>query len=372
MDLGKDNKEVKDTDKSIGEILFLPGDLFFCKQVLLPENLKQSEIFKFAHMSVEGLSPLSPEQLFWGTVYNKNTNRMWIYAAPREKILSAYNNIDSYSYVLPTFAPALFTNEHYSNLFKNEDCVSRLPKVDAQDLLKTLHIDESLDFDKAKVSLIGENKKASWVELNDVKVYDNSINLNYLFHGSDLESKKIEVKLPVLSDVFWHADIRDKDFLNKEKKQRSNGRKVFKALKLASYLILSLLCAEIFIGIGKVVIWSKNKQNSKLSVLANELEGKDMLANKIKAAIDQEIRPFELLEILNKGRPDNLYFTSAIIDNLHNVSIEGMSESAKAVDDYKNMLYDTGKFESITISNIHPTHKGARFLIVFDFKEKKV
>jgi hypothetical protein len=121
--------------------------------------------------------------------------------------------------------------------------------------------------------------------------------------------------------------------------------------------------------VGKTRLWINGHTKDKLQGKAGAVESKDFLVQKIRHTVEQEIRPFELLDILNHHRPDTVLFSSAIVDNIHNVVVEGVAETASDVEEFRQNLQESHRFESIKVGSITTGNQGAKFNLFCDFKE---
>ena len=171
--------------------------------------------------------------------------------------------------------------------------------------------------------------------------------------------------------VLWQADVRDKTLILKLKKQQKTARRADKGMKWAfAALFITFIC-QAALWVGGFVLGQKQRECKRQAEVAKHIEGEEFLAQKMRAIVEQEMRPFELLGLLNSFRPDKIYFTSATVDNLHNATVEAVSESAMLVENYTKVLRNSGYFESVKVANVHASDQGTKFQLTCDFKEQK-
>ena len=171
--------------------------------------------------------------------------------------------------------------------------------------------------------------------------------------------------------VLWQTDVRDKALVLKLKKQQKTARRADKGMKWAFAALLMTFVCQIALWVGGFALSQKQRECKRQAEIAKHIEGEEFLAQKMRAIVEQEMRPFELLGLLNSFRPDKIYFTSATIDNLHNETVEAVSESAMLVENYTKVLLNSGYFESVKVANVHASDQGTKFQLTCDFKEQK-
>ncbi len=360
------------------QIHFLPGSFFFTKSIVCPQKLKQKEAEAFVSASIEGISPFPLEQLLWGfSIHEQNEGcEVLIYAALKERLNCGHEVILEAGYVLPSFAIGYFLAIPGITVFAYQNELSLFEYSNAgKRLIETNKISETESTESVYQRVLTkyniEASKVHFIELKAVELDHRSLTVNYTLSngtGNALQSEKAQ-HFPLA--WLWNADVRDKDFLKKEKKSRHIEQLFQQGMRGAAYGVLFILCLEALLLMGKFRLWINTYAKNRLQPKATAVESKDFLVEKIKHTVEQEIRPFELLGILNRYRPDSVYFSSATADNLHNVSIEGIAEAANNVETYRKALQESNYFESLSVGNIVTDNKGAKFTLLCDFKEHK-
>lgn len=88
------------------DVRIVPAEFFFVEEVEVPTAVTPDELADYAELSMEGLAPFPLEQLRWGFLTAADGRRLLIYAALNDRLLRAgYKDLQSYSWVLPDFAP---------------------------------------------------------------------------------------------------------------------------------------------------------------------------------------------------------------------------------------------------------------------------
>ena len=180
-----------------------------------------------------------------------------------------------------------------------------------------------------------------------------------------------EATLHIDRENIWLADIREKELLKTLKHQQNISHVSEQGMKWACGFFAFALLFQSILWVGQLGLLGKQKARKRLQPIARKIEEKDSLVRQMQTMIEQEIRPFELLGLLNSYRPKNIYFTAANIDNAHNTIIEAVAETAMSVKKYSQDLIDSGSFESVNVDNLSVSSQGTKFRLSCDFKEKQ-
>lgn len=357
----------------LGEIAFLPDNLFFYKSMDLVENLSKNRLEEWVYNAIVESAPFPIDQLLWGFVTRTNAKGveqvLW-YAGLKERILSVIGAFDEHLHPIPYFALAFLLSTKGAQIFTDGKFASVC--VDGQ--IFNFYKAEEASFTHVHQCLLDAHKLID-ENLMQIKLigtkrnYAGDVKLTLEYHLLDESVKQREVNLS--ANVIWWADVRDKSLLKSLKRQQQLAEYSQVGFKAACVFFIFLFAFECCLLGAKACLMYKESVKNKLQAKALSIESKDFLVRKIQGTVEQEIRPFELLGIMNNFRPQSIYFLSALVDNLHNVVIEAMAETAVSAEDYRQQLANSGYFESVSIENITTTYQGTKFTLLCDFKERK-
>ena len=192
-----------------------------------------------------------------------------------------------------------------------------------------------------------------------------------LLTQTEEQSSSEEVKQTITASNVWLADIRSKELLKNLKQQKHWSWISATGIKWAGLGLLLTLIFQGFLGFGYLGLSLKNRSYKRSLPAVKKIEGKDFLVRQMQTIVEQEVRPFELLGLLNSFRPPTIYFSAATIDNAHNIIVEAVAETAMSVDEYVNALQESKLFEAITVDNINASNLGTKFKLSCDLKEKR-
>ena len=350
--------------------IFVPDDLFFFKKFEMDGKLSNKKLLEAVFNQIVENSPFPIEQLMWGVVPVGGPNGGWIwYAGLKDRILGHLGEVDNGEHVLPYAALAVllakenecccFSHDKHISLVTNGNPVAFLSKdFDDCASLKTFLATKHITLPVRRVSL----KNLSLGHKNRYKcTYLEQTEGNF----------PAEVTTHINCEDIWLADIREKELLKTLKHQQSISHLSEEGMKWSCGLLAFAVLFQAVLCIGQLGLLWKQKVRKHLQPVARKIEEKDSLVRQMQAMIEQEIRPFELLGLLNSYRPNNIYFTAATIDNAHNIIVEAVSETAMAVKKFSQDLIDTGSFESVTVDNLNVSSQGTKFKLSCDFKEKQ-
>jgi hypothetical protein len=368
-------ENIKDAVRNVdvvGGIALLPDSLFFYQTAEIPKRLPKKQLNEWVYNTIVEIAPLPMDQLLWGFVERetaKNEYTVLWYAGLKERILSVIGDLPDGLHAVPYFALGflfaqgggqIFTGEKFASVLVGEK-IFGFYKIEEASFT---HIQQCLSASKMEV---GDQLTRVKIVSSNVG-YSGDIKLVAEYKSLDGSVKTRDVVLR--TDIIWNADIRDKALIKSLKRQRQVDRISQAGIRTACVFLILLFSFEICLMGTRLCLLCKESTKNRLQPKALSIESKDFLVRKIQDTVEQEIRPFELLSILNDLRPKSIYFLSAMVDNLHNVVVEAIAETAIAAETYRQQLDKSGYFESVTIENMTTTYQGTKFALVCDFKEK--
>lgn len=357
-------------------MILVPGAYFFIRREEVAATLSESEQAALCELSLEALSPFPLEQLAWGWHRARNGEALLMFAAciPRLKG-EGYDSWPEAEHVFPDFFPFILARPtedpvvvymHGSwlgGLLFDETAVSlpkkwafiALPgktaeewKTAAESNLPRLYKELTGRDPAAPVSIYG------LPELRSVRDGVIAVRHRPAFEeaGSGEGVQWREVDTGKDSRMLWTADLRERTFLDKEKKRRRLEGILWKAFVGSGIaaLILVLLC--LVYGLGNVLLRQRLAKIQAQSPAVAVAEENQMLLGKLEEFSRPPIRPFAMLDLLNEDRPANVYFRVAYADNTDLLIVEGNATNAEEVNRYQRALAGSGKFASVELSEI--------------------
>ncbi|MDR1254961.1 MAG: hypothetical protein LBJ78_02975 [Puniceicoccales bacterium] len=372
---GEKSENTNDSVRSVdivGEIALVPDSLFFYQTDEKPKRLPPKQLNEWVYNKITEVSPLPMDQLLWGFVERETAKGGYIllwYAGLKERILGVAGDLPNGLHAIPYFALGFLLAQEGGQIFTGDKFTSVLVDKKIFGFYKT---------EEASFTHIQQCLSTANVEIGDQLTRIKIVSSNVGYSGdiklvAECKSLEGSVKMndvTLRADVIWSADIRDKALIKSLKMQRQVDKVSQIGIRMACMFLILLFSFEVCLMGAKLCLLYKERTKNFLQPKALSIESKDFLVRKIQNTVEQEIRPFELISILNDFRPKSIYFLSSMVDNLHNVVVEAIAETAIAAETYRQQLDKSGYFESVTIENMTTTYQGTKFSLVCDFKEK--
>ena len=348
-----------------GQVLVLPGHLFFIESIEIPAALEAAEIAEFAELSLESIAPFPIDQLNWGYLYEPQATHLLLYATHRDRLKSCgYHDLHAYTWVLPDFATlagACFPEDtqvvlHGSGnltLLQFEKGGSIPHAVSAA----PVGADNSAAVLAALRAALPQQQASS----KNLQIYPAQVKLNELGkptfefaateNASDAHAYGSWQSLSPTEQPLWQADVRSAEFKHDERRTRRTsallGRITARAALFAALLIgaeLILLASQFWLGTLQQKIDSQ-----RTSVLT--IEDQQTLINKLEQVAQNELRPIAILEAANAIRLNlklGIEYDSTVIDSDNRITIEGKASSINALNRYTESLRQSGQFELVS------------------------
>ncbi|MFZ9682671.1 MAG: hypothetical protein ACO3DQ_05630 [Cephaloticoccus sp.] len=333
-------------------VILVPGARFFVRRIPLAPDAPAD---KQVELAVEGLSPFPLEQLFYGWVASADKRHALVYAAYRRNFsadeIAAWN---APRLVIPEFAFWAFARRpasHAAILQESGDTLTALA-WDRESTLPALVLcrepaPEAAQPDAA--ALVLEFFRRSGFAAADLHPLHRPVVSDGLDRdGLHLQAGQDHTAL-LPASAFAAADLRDKALLVAK---RRDGRRFTLAWRLfagtAAALALCLLLEPALIG-GRSVLTAKRGQLAARTDAVREIEGARLLATKLEKMTAQQLRPFEMLAVINAPRPRSIEFQRVGTGGPLTLQIEAETANAGDLRVYEEALRQLTPVERVQL-----------------------
>ena len=293
------------------KFLFIPDDFFIFKQFEVLTKISDKKILEEAFNRIVEDSPLPIEQLLWGIVKKNDDSNMYVwFAGLKDRIQAFSGELGENTHVMPHSALGmLFAKPSEVCAFSHHGFISVIIDGMPSMFLKS----NADDFASLRAQL--PEKYASLplrrIVLKDVMEKNMLDYKCSLLTQTEEQSSSEEVKQTITASNVWLADIRSKELLKNLKQQKHWSWISATGIKWAGLGLLLTLIFQGFLGFGYLGLSLKNRSYKRSLPAVKKIEGKDFLVRQMQTIVEQEVRPFELLGLLNSFRPPTIYFSAA-------------------------------------------------------------
>lgn len=346
-------------------VLLLPNPLFFSQRVSIPEGITEEDYDSFAEITLEDLAPFPVESLAWG--YAVEANTLLIYAAPKDR-LKAYEHADTAFHVFPAFlclrghkvsAPSVA----FLRLENTLSAISLSPESTLPSPLHGIDLGEDAPdeaFFEARETLAEQYKKEGTIlcegifRVEDASALSEGSVLFTLSSQADPDALLEELQPHILEagEPLWQADIRDAMAKYAFKKTRELSKRLWLSLKIAAGAAAFILFLEL---ISAIAGWVASSRESTINTQTPEvarIEDSQQLLDKLNQFYNEELKPFDLLDILNEIRPRSIYFTSVASESFNDIEVRGLASNVEEVNAYTSALEEAPQVLSVELTDI--------------------
>lgn len=366
-------------------LCLVPDDAFFTVSVDLPEDLSWADTVAFIDLAIESRAPFPMEQLLHGFLICSQTNRAFAFAAHKMRLRRiGIEDPEHFFHLFPAFLAL------HGQSFP-EPTVRFL--ADQTNLTAVCFPAHSTVPDHLKVLPLGENK-ASLEDLRAARAqllqscptdYSPEPALHQLtkaevlpteqpfFHLTSYpdqgEPEAFSAALPLAGDALWAADLRDPDFIQRERAARRRSRAIWRSLKTAAVAAVLLLLLQITNASLAAFNTYRENQFVELEPAAQRVENKLTLASRLTQSTEEDLQPFLLMEAINPLRPDTVYFDEIRSRAYNQLRAEGFSnEGVTPVNAFADSIQERPFVQSIE-NNVQTRNNQTSFELVITFSE---
>lgn len=374
MNQSQDQETVEKEESQVKAYVFVPGLDFFTEKINLPAGLSGNDLGDAISTQLEIITPFHEEQLSWGVYFNETPESVLVFARLKKELELGEEQEHALQTTpcFPSFLPFIgFVAEAPSILCGvNGSSISLLVFDRAGELPVEVHsiLLESAEITDELVAKVCADmlRELPWVDLPILEqIYHfETVEENWKhdlsFHSKTSSGGVISLELPGKQNYF--ADIREETV---KRKFLSNAR-------LNSWLWLGTMgaiAAILVLSLFSLGLWGWNQQitglerkvvDQQLKVDSIEAKSRNLLAFESGSAA--RLQPLAMLDIMNRYRPDGIFFSEIMAFEGKRMQIEGAAEKngTSLVNDFKSKLdqLDALKNTSIEITRIS---QGATF-----------
>ncbi|MFP4157608.1 MAG: PilN domain-containing protein [Opitutales bacterium] len=362
--------EPTDEEKTLPQeqVLLLPGHAFYVERLELPPGLEEKERPGYAQLSLETLAPFPVEQLNWGFLSDPDAGTILLYAAHRERLKQlGFENIEDYLWVFPDFLPlATARHEAHATILLRSEHAATLIQFSDDEMLPQSILARA---DRDQLPVAGDGTGPLVLRHSGTQISENG-RPRFDFEPESADSPEAEsdpwhgLKLPETG--LWDADVRPPEFKTTERNRRQLASLVTRATAYAGYAALFLILLELCLLLGNAWLGVREAKIAEQLPEVRMIEDKQSLMNKLDQVAQNELRPIAILEALNKGRPEGIYFTSTVTEGRNRITVDGIATTISELNAYTEALQDSGEFEVIDSQQI--TRSGRiTFTVTLDY-----
>ena len=318
---------------------FVSGCDFFTERVSFPEGLKSNELETTLLTQLEGMSPFNSDQLSWGAVIDRNANQALIYAALSTNLERAQEESGEHFLqpLFPSFLPFLgYVAEKACILCAVcGDALSLLVYDEPGALPREIHTVSSggveITLTLARRMRADLLRDIPWIKLPaEEKIYFyESLKWNWK-HQISIQSGASGggvIEFTLDRPQIYLADTREPAI----KRKASGKSRINLAMWLVTTGSLALMIVALLLT-GIKWVWDSRIDKDMVRVESQRervalIEAKNRNLAIFESGTSGRLQPLAMLDIINRHRPDGLFFSEVKAFEGNKIQIEGVAES---------------------------------------------
>lgn len=351
--------------------LLVSGARFFIRRIPLAPN---APIAPQIELALETLSPFPLEQLFYGFVTDKAAKHALVYAAYRRNFSTdeqdAWNQTRT---VVPEFLLWAFTRRQNRTgaQLRHTDAGIEIVAWDDASELPALVLSREANGDEAEIDptpLLLELKRRTGIETNDVELVEEPLKVT----GMDRDGLALQAGKPrtalIAPTTLTDADIRDKAELTTRRRDERRTTLLWRLFAVSTMALAACMLVEISLAGGRAFLAAQRQKINANAEAVRSIESAQLLATKLEKMTSQQLRPFEMLALINQPRPRSIEFQRISTSGPLTLQIEAQTAEAGDLRIYEDALRKLGTVERVELRDPRMRSGRTTFQLEVTFK----
>ena len=357
------------------KILLLPADAFFVR--LLP-LVAGEEVAPQVEIALENLSPFPRTQLYYGYILSSAQTSALIFAAYQKKfsreevgrwvtaeaVLPEFLGLLGEPPVIPTIRVWHQAGRSVAAAWSGQDSLPLAVVASSGDELPTV----------VQAALVEKLQARTGLGLAALQVY----------HGAgliDYDQRKNMIRLTLSAETqgevlrtVWPqtaketADVRDPSFLQEQRQLRSRDLQLWRGLVFCLAGLAAALVVEIGLVAGRQWLGRAQTQIQRRADAVSQIETAQGLSARIEELTQKQLRPFEMLALINALRPPSIQFHRSITIGVNKLEVEAQTGNAADVSKYEKQLRDSAALTAVVTRDLRSRDGVTTFILTITFK----
>ena len=335
-------------------VILLPGDRFFVRRITLVNG---SPLPAQLALALETLSPFSLEQLFHGSVLSASRGHALVYAAYRRTFSNAeQEKWGEAQSVLPEFlywaATKISRKESSAILFESSNHITAVAWDDACELpslILSRAMSSSDDANETRAQLLAEVSKRTGIPVHKISTSQGNVTAESLDKVGLSLSGPNGQKATLPAAALTLADIRDKALLATRQSEQRHSTLLWRLFATSTAALALCILLEGGLWASRSLLASKQQQLADRTPEVQQIESAQALASRLEKMTAQQLRPFEMLAVVNSPRPASVEFLRVSTNGPRQLEIDAQTSDAGDLRNYENALRQTAGVEKVDI-----------------------
>jgi hypothetical protein len=164
------------------------------------------------------------------------------------------------------------------------------------------------------------------------------------------------------------ADVRDRDFLAEQRRVRRRDLLLWRGLLACLVALATFLALEIGLVAGRQWLARTRALIQLRAEPVRQIETAQLLSTRIDELTRKQLRPFEMMAIINALRPASVQFTRAVSLGMSQMEVEAQTSNAADVSQFETQLRASADLAGIATRDLRSRNGVTTFILTVTYK----